>query len=64
MPTLYKVCDVKDLEPGQGRSCSVGGRSIALFNVAGRFYALEDECTHEGGPLGDGLIEGERVMCR
>jgi len=63
MSVLHKVCDAKDLEPGQGRTFSVGGRSIALFNVDGNFHAIESECTHEGGPLGDGPLRGTRVLC-
>ena len=63
MATLHKICDVGALAPGEGRSFSVDGRSIALFNVDGRYYAIEDQCTHEGGPLGEGLVHGERVMC-
>ena len=63
MGTLCKVCDAKDLQPGQGRTVSVEGRSIALFNVGGEFYAIEDECTHEGGPLGGGVLRGNRVLC-
>jgi nitrite reductase (NADH) small subunit/3-phenylpropionate/trans-cinnamate dioxygenase ferredoxin subunit len=60
---LHRVCDDRELQPGQGRAFWVEGRSIALFNVGGKFYAMENECTHEGGPLGDGLLRGERVLC-
>ena len=63
MGTLHKVCDAKDLQPGQCRAFSVEGRSIALFNVGGTFHAIENECTHEGGPLGEGLLRGDRVLC-
>ena len=63
MRTLHKVCDAEDLQPGQGRTFSVEGRSIALFNVDGKYYAIEDECTHEGGPLGEGLLRGTHVLC-
>jgi len=34
-----------------------------LFNVGGTFHAIENECTHEGGPLGQGLLRGDRVLC-
>lgn len=63
MGVLSKLCGAKELEPGQGRTFSVGGRSIALFNVDGEFHAIESECTHEGGPLGDGPLRGTRVLC-
>ena len=39
------------------------GRFIALFNVGGNFYALDNECPHEGGPLGEGEVERGCVMC-
>jgi nitrite reductase/ring-hydroxylating ferredoxin subunit len=35
----------------------VGGRSIALFNVNGQFYALDNTCMHRGGPLGEGFVD-------
>ena len=38
-------------------------REIALFNVDGAFYALENTCCHRGGPLGDGAIKGNSVTC-
>jgi nitrite reductase/ring-hydroxylating ferredoxin subunit len=41
----------------------VGGRPVALFNVDGTFYALSNVCIHRGGPLGQGLLEGQVVMC-
>ena len=37
--------------------------SIALFNVGGTFYAIDNTCTHEGGPLGEGELAGEVVTC-
>ena len=39
------------------------GRSIALFNVAGSFCAIDNTCSHEGGPLGEGELAGEIVTC-
>jgi nitrite reductase/ring-hydroxylating ferredoxin subunit len=41
----------------------VGGRPVALFNVGGSFYALSNTCIHRGGPLGQGMLEGNVVMC-
>jgi nitrite reductase/ring-hydroxylating ferredoxin subunit len=36
---------------------------VALFNVDGRFYAISNTCVHRGGPLGQGYVDGETVMC-
>lgn len=39
------------------------GRDIAVFNVAGRFYAIDNSCPHQGGPLAEGWIDGTIVTC-
>jgi nitrite reductase/ring-hydroxylating ferredoxin subunit len=42
----------------------VAGKKIALFNLDGSFYAIDDACTHEGGPLSEGqVLSGGEVMC-
>ena len=40
-----------------------GNRDIAVFNIDGDFYAIENECTHEGGPLSQGMVFGSTVSC-
>jgi len=42
---------------------ALGGRAVALFNVAGRFYAIANTCLHRGGPLGQGMLTEQVVMC-
>jgi len=63
MGQLYKVGTVRDLAPGEGKVVEVGGHEVALFNVNGTFYALNNVCPHRGGPLGEGFLEGEIVTC-
>jgi nitrite reductase/ring-hydroxylating ferredoxin subunit len=58
-----KVADVGELGDGQARVVDVEGRTLALFNVAGTFYAMDNECAHRGGPLGEGDLEGAVVVC-
>ena len=41
----------------------IGDKRIALFNLGGRFYAIDDTCPHAHGPLSEGSIEGEEVEC-
>ena len=41
----------------------MAGRRLALFNVDGTFYAIDDTCTHSGGPLSEGDVEGTEVSC-
>jgi 3-phenylpropionate/trans-cinnamate dioxygenase ferredoxin component len=58
-----KVAEVADLGVGQGRVVEVEGRSVAVFNVDGRFYAIDNTCPHRGGPLGEGDVEGPIAIC-
>jgi nitrite reductase/ring-hydroxylating ferredoxin subunit len=52
-----------DVPDGSGRVVEAGGRTLAVFNVAGAFYAIDNECPHRGGPLGEGDLEGTVVLC-
>lgn len=63
MGIYHKVAEVKDLAPGSGMAVEAGGQPIALFNVDGTFYAMGGTCTHRGGPLGEGALEGTTVTC-
>ncbi|MBI4613228.1 MAG: non-heme iron oxygenase ferredoxin subunit [Planctomycetes bacterium] len=58
-----KVAERKDVRPGTGKAVEVGGRTIALWNVGGTFHAIDDECTHVGGPLSEGELDGTTVRC-
>jgi nitrite reductase/ring-hydroxylating ferredoxin subunit len=63
MSKLVKIAETTDVAAGTGKVVEGEGRSIALFNVAGTFYAIDNTCTHEGGPLGEGELAGEVVTC-
>jgi nitrite reductase/ring-hydroxylating ferredoxin subunit len=58
-----KVAEPGELGEGQARVVEAEGRTLALFNVDGRFYALDNACAHRGGPLGEGDLEGRLVVC-
>jgi nitrite reductase (NADH) small subunit len=58
-----EVARAGDLPPGRGRSVRAGERWVALFNDGGAFFAIDDACPHEGGPLGEGVLHGGRVIC-
>jgi nitrite reductase/ring-hydroxylating ferredoxin subunit len=60
---LVTIARAGDLRPGEGKICEAGGRQIALFNVGGKFSAIENTCCHRGGPLGDGELDGNVVTC-
>jgi len=60
---FFKVARVSELPPGEKKLVEVDGMPVALFNVNGTFYAIEDVCTHDGGPLAEGELEGEEIEC-
>ena len=59
----HPVPEAKDLAPGKGLTVAVGERRVAVFNLAGKLYAIDDTCPHVGAPLGGGWVDGERVAC-
>ena len=63
MANLVKIAEIKDLGPGQTGAFDVAGQRIAVFNVGGTLYAVEDTCPHAGGPLSEGQVEGSKVTC-
>jgi glycine betaine catabolism B len=60
---FVKVADVKDIQPSEMKEVEVNGQNICLVNVGGKYYAIGSICTHEGGPLADGTLEGYEVEC-
>lgn len=60
---MVSVATTSELGPGQAKLVEIKGQSIALFNVGGTYYAIENTCTHVGGPLSEGEIEGTSVTC-
>ena len=64
MSDFVKVATRAELPPGAKKLAEVEGRPIAVFNVAGEFYAIDDVCTHDGGPLAEGdLVDGNQIRC-
>ena len=63
MGSFVKVCKTNEIKAGFGRSIEVNGKAIAVFNVDGSFYAINDTCGHRGGPLGEGELDGQTVVC-
>ena len=58
-----RVVAAAELPAGQGRVVEAQGRFLALFNVDGCFYALDNACPHRGGPIGEGDLAGTLVSC-
>ena len=60
---FVKVADTKDIPRSQMKEIEVGGEKICIVNVEGKYFAIGSVCTHEGGPLADGTLEGYEVEC-
>ena len=60
---LHPVAKRDDIPPGAIKRVDVDGVEVLLCNVGGEIYAVEDVCTHDGGPLDQGELDGCRIMC-
>ena len=60
---FVKIANTKDIQPSQMKEVEVNGQNICVANVEGKYYAIGSICTHEGGPLADGTLEGYEVEC-
>ena len=60
---MVKIAEINEVPCGTGKVVRVGPKEIALFNINGSFYALDNACTHRGGPLGEGRVNGTVVTC-
>jgi NAD(P)H-dependent nitrite reductase small subunit len=58
-----KVATVAEVPPGTSKQVTLNRRKLALFNVDGTFYAIDDTCPHRGAPLSEGQIQGKEVIC-
>ena len=63
MPEFVKVARTDEIPIGQAKLVEVDGNEIAVFNVAGSYHAIDNTCTHVGGPLCEGEIAGAEVTC-
>lgn len=63
MPAFVNLAKAADVAPSQGKMFEVNGKKLAIFNIEGTFYAIDDTCTHRGGPLSEGDLNGKEVTC-
>jgi 3-phenylpropionate/trans-cinnamate dioxygenase ferredoxin subunit len=63
MSDWITVAKVGELVPGSHRVVDADGTRVVVFNLGGEYYAIEDVCTHDGGQLTGGVIEGEQIVC-
>jgi len=60
---FVKVAKVSDIPAGQRRLIELDEVTVALFNIDGHFYCVEDVCTHDSGPVAEGPLEGFAIEC-
>ncbi len=63
MAEWVKVAAVGEVNKGQKKQIDLDGLAVLLFNVEGEYYAIEDVCTHDGAPLGNGRFNGKQISC-
>lgn len=63
MTEFVKVATVDDIPAGSGKCVECGGKELAVFNIDGSFHAIDNACTHQGGPLAEGTVDGHTVIC-
>ena len=60
---FIEIAPVAELPEGERLFIEAASRSIVIFNLAGKFYAIGDVCSHDNGPVGDGEIEEYEIIC-
>ena len=63
MSDWITVAKAGEIEPGGYRVVDADGTHIAVFNIGGVHYAIEDMCTHDGGELAGGMVDGDEIVC-
>jgi nitrite reductase (NADH) small subunit len=64
MSEFVKICGTSDLPPaGEAREIVAGDKTLCVANVAGAISVMDNVCPHRGGPLGQGMIEGNKIVC-
>lgn len=60
---FVKVAETKDIQPSNMKAFDLAGEKVCIVNVKGNYYAIGNVCTHVGGPLDKGTLEGYEVEC-
>ena len=58
-----EIAPISELPNGERLFVEVSDKPIVIFNIAGQLFAIGDVCTHDNGPLGDGMLEGFNIVC-
>jgi nitrite reductase/ring-hydroxylating ferredoxin subunit len=60
---IARICAQAEIPPDSVKAFDVGDKRLAVFNIAGKFYITDDECTHASASLADGMLDGEVIEC-
>jgi 3-phenylpropionate/trans-cinnamate dioxygenase ferredoxin subunit len=63
MAAWTRICSTSEILPGERKVAEVDGVMVAVFNIDGELYAVEDVCTHDGGELASGTLAGFEIEC-
>ncbi len=63
MAEFVKVAKISEVPPGTRKLVDFEEVTVALFNLDGQFYCIEDVCTHDGGPVAEGELDGFSIEC-
>lgn len=63
MAEFVKVAKTSELPPGTRKLIDFEEVTVAVFNIDGQFYCIEDVCTHDGGPVAEGELDGFSIEC-
>ena len=64
MSDFVEAARLDEIPAGTGKAVTIAGKAVALFNVDGKVYAIDDTCPHAGSSLGNGKLDGRVVTCR
>lgn len=60
---FVEIAPASELPNGERLFVELGDKPVVIFNIAGQFFAIGDVCTHDDGPLGDGILESFNIVC-
>ena len=64
MADFVEAARLDEVPAGTAKTVTIAGKAVALFNVGGQVYAIDDTCPHAGSSLGNGKLDGRIVTCR
>ena len=60
---FVEIAPVSELPNGERLFVEIEGKPLVIFNIAGQFFSIGDVCSHDDGPVGEGDIEGDNIVC-